>query len=363
MNNKAMLELAGDTTQSSNPTHDAQKTMTRAGDKDFNQKLADTCGDILGDQVVGMEFPGGTSRESVKLILASGGSLFASSRSRSARAENERLVLEALANQDAHVPQLLGSDGKKLLLQEAIPGVRLTQAIQDKKDSYLELRLNNALQSLSDIQHEGSKQGLDTLLKPLGNSTGWLKGLFERPQVVGDFFAIPAPPIDIEPLTKMLAARAPRFVKWDARPGNAIARPDEHIYWIDWEHSGCRNRLDDMVWLLADEFVPDRPHIEARLLTKFIPKFADDLSLQQARNYFYAMGVFHSVVRMGLIFRYKKDGSWWSFQKCLAGDKVGVTRRNLRRLCHRAERWAALNVETRALAAWFANMRHYAESL
>ena len=225
------------------------------------------------------------------------------------------------------------------------------------------MRLHNALHSLADIQQAGSAHGLDTQLKPLGASGRWLQALFSRPQVLGNFFNIPAPAIDTAALETMLAARAPRFIKWDSRPGNAIARPDNQVFWIDWEHSGTRNRLDDMVWLLADEFVAERPEIETRLLSKFIPDFADDLSIEQATRYFYAMGVFHSVVRMGLIFRYKKDGSWWSFQKCLAGDKVGVTRRNIRRICLRGERWSRMNVETAALAEWFAEMRRFAEAL
>ncbi|MGB5325353.1 MAG: phosphotransferase [Pseudomonadales bacterium] len=330
-------------------------------DVEFDPELAKKCEKLLGQKVVGMEYPGGTSRDSVKILLEDGSTAFASTRSRSARAGNERRVLNALAAADANAPKLLASDSKRLLIQQAIPGVRLTEALHNKKDAYIALRLNNAVESLACIHAVGSAQGLDESMTPLGDTPGWLRGLLERPAIIGNFFGINVPAFDTNALQEILKLRKPRFVKWDARPGNAIARPDDEIFWIDWEHSGTRNRLDDLVWLLADEWVPERPDIEQKLLDTYLEKFRDDLSPEDAHRYFHALGVFHLCIRMGLIFRYKKDGKWWNYQKCLAGDKVGVTRRNLRRICRRGERWAAMNVETHALSDWFASMGAFAK--
>lgn len=318
----------------------------------FDQELAVKCERLIGSRVASMEYPGGSSRESIRLILKKRAPVYASKRSRN-RADIERLILKTVSRAGANVPKLLGSDGHKLLIQEEIPGVRLSQAIHKRSDKTVLRYLDNALGSLAKIQKVGSQHGLDEKLPRLGDSREWLVGLLDRPAVLGHFFEIPAPRPELESLESLLAIRKPRFVKWDSRPGNAIARSDGEVYWIDWEHSGARNRLDDMVWLLADEFVPDLPDVETKLLDKYLPVFMDDLSLDQARQYFFALGVFHLVVRMGLIFKYKEDGSWWSYEKCLARDKAGVTLKNAMRICERGERWAAQTQETTVLSKWF----------
>jgi len=331
----------------------SEKKPSKKEKSDFDHELASKCEKLIGWRVASMEYPGGSSRDSVKLILKKSAPVYASTRSRKNKADVERLILKGLSRAGENVPKLLGSDGRKLLIQEDIPGVRLSQAVHKRSDKTILRYLDNALDSLARIQRAGSDQGFDEQLSKLGDSPQWLTGLFNRPAVLGRFFKVPTPELELKSLEKLLAVRKPRFIKWDSRPGNAIARSDGEVFWIDWEHSGARNRLDDMVWLLADEFVPDRPDVEAKLLEKYLPVFADDLSLDHARQYFFTMGVFHLVVRMGLILKYKKDGSWWSYEKCLAGDKAGVTLRNALRICGRGERWAAQTQETDDLAQWF----------
>lgn len=335
----------------------SEKKSSKKKKTDYDYELAARCEKLIGWRVASMEYPGGSSRDSIKLNLKKGASLYVSTRSRKNKADNERLVLNVLSKAGENVPKLIASDGRKLLIQEDIPGVRLTQAIHKRSDKTIFRYLDNALSSLARIQRVGSDQGFDEKFPKLGDSREWLTGLFERPSVLGRFFEVPAPELELKPLESLLAIRKPRFIKWDSRPGNAIARSDGEVYWIDWEHSGARNRLDDMVWLLADEFVPDRPEVETELLDKYLPVYADDLSLDQTKQYFFALGVFHLVVRMGLILKYKKDGSWWSYEKCLAGDKAGVTLKNALRICARGERWAAQSRETAGLARWFKDIR------
>lgn len=319
----------------------------------FDQALAHKCERLIGARVASMQYPGGKSRQTVKLLLRKGNKVYISQRSSKYRADIERLILTTMAKSDAPAPKLLGSDGKKTLIQEDIPGQRLTQAIHKQDSATIHRHLDNALSSLTAIHQAGSEHGLDEQLNVLGDSEEWVYSLIDRPRILGDFFDIPAPELDIAVLADKIKIRSPRFVKWDARPGNAIATEAEKIYWIDWEHSGCRNRLDDMVWLLADEYLPDRPEIEAELIEKYLPEFADDLSPEKAREYFYTLGVFHLCVRLGLIFKNKEDGSWWNYERCLAGDKVGVTRRNARRLCMRGKRWAEKTKQTQPLAQWY----------
>jgi hypothetical protein len=339
------------TTQSSSKR--SKKKSNKKSKSNYDHELATKCEKLIGWRVASMEYPGGSSRDSIKLILKKGAPIYASTRSRKSKADNECLVLKVLSKVGENVPKLIASDGHKLLIQENIPGVRLSQAIHRRSDKTILRYLDNALGSLARIQRAGSDQGFDEKLSKLGDSREWLTGLFERPSVLGRFFEVPTPELDLKSLESLLAIRKPRFIKWDSRPGNAIAKSDGEVFWIDWEHSGARNRLDDMVWLLADEFVPDRPEVETELLDKYFPVYADDLSLDQTKQYFYALGVFHLVVRMGLILKYKKDGSWWSYEKCLAGDKAGVTLKNALRICARGERWAAQTPETAGLARWF----------
>jgi len=108
-----------------------------------------------------------------------------------------------------------------------------------------------------------------------------------------------------------------------------------------------------MVWLLGDEFIPHRTDVEKRLLETHLPVFADDLSIDEARHYFFTLGVFHLVIRMGLIYKNKKDGRWWNYDKCLAGDKAGVTLKNMLRICKRGKRWAEQTQHAHDLSAWF----------
>jgi len=318
----------------------------------FDSKLAAICEDLIGIPVESMEFPGGRSRKSIRLLLKKGDPVYVSIPSKVVRADVETRVLKTVFRAGGNVPEFLGGNGQRLLIQQEIPGIRLSQAIDGSSDKEVLLHLDNALQSLSSIQKAGSKHGLDAM-SPLGNTHKWIIGLLDRPAVLGKYFEIDAPRPDLRALESLLAIRKPRFIKWDARPGNAITKNNDEVFWIDWEHSGTRNRLDDMVWLLADEFVPDLPEVEASLLGKYLPSFCDDLSLDRARKYFFAFGVFHLTVRMGLIFKYKKGGSWGSHEKCLKYDKAGVTLKCAVRICRRGARWAAENPETLVLSQWF----------
>ena len=281
------------------------------------------------------------------------GPVIVSFRPKHNRAETERAVLKELAPKGALIPRLLASDGKKMLIQEEITGERLSEAMHGQDESRVEQLLDAALTSLADTHRMGSESGFDTSLATLGDSFEWLVGLLDRPAVIGNFLKVPAPQPNLKELESLLAVRKPRFIKWDSRPGNAMVREDDKVYWFDWEHCGARNRLDDMAWLLADEYVPDYPAAEERLIKKHVANFADDLSVDEARQYLSAYGVFHSSVRLGLICKYKTQGDWWGQDYCLKHDKVGITWESMLRVCDRGARWAKQNPYTEALSPWF----------
>lgn len=308
---------------------------------------------LLNQKVINVEFPGGKRRRSYLLNLEDGREVVATQRKEKSRASMESEVLKQLSKTTKFVPQLIATDGRFRLVQEKLEGARLSSALNTANDEELESLLIQALQSLSRLHHMGSESGFDHKFKAIGYDQEWINGLLYRPLVIGKHFkCIPKEP-NLQQLTTLFKVNKPRFIKWDARPGNALCHPQGYVTWFDWEHCGVRNRLDDMAWLLCDEFVPNKPEIELRIINEFIDQFADQYSKDQAEQYLYTFGVFHSCVRLGLILSYKKDGSWWNLQKCIDGDKAGVTQQLAIRLCNRARRWAEKSEYTECLSPWF----------
>lgn len=315
---------------------------------------------LLKARVKHVEFPGGPTRKSYRLHLIDGRSVIATERRERSLLATECAVLGKIGKSSSAVPKLLATDGRYLLVQEDLKGMRLSQALYGADEQQVEILLDTALKNLSAIQISGSEKGLDQQLQPIGNNRQWIKGLIDRPAVIGQHFQIfPAEP-KVDRLFDLFAVSKQRFVKWDARPGNAIVLAQGNVAWFDWEHCGTRNRLDDLAWLLCDEFVPDSPEMENRLIENNLELFSDHFSADQAREYLYSFGVFHSSVRLGLILNYKRDGAWWDLEKCLSGDKAGVTLESAQRLCNRASRWAKQSEFSGALSPWFTEI---AESL
>lgn len=320
------------------------------------RRLVHACKPLLDSPVRAIAYPGGRSRDAVSLTLADGREVIAAKRDNRFRAELEQRVLRALRDRGAAVPEVLGFDGDRLLLQQVLDGDRLSAALNRGTPEDVENLLDNALASLALAQQAGSAAGLELYVPALGVGREWIDGLLRRPLVIGGYLQVkPARP-RVEALRKLLAARTPRFVKWDARSGNAMVDGNGRVSWFDWEHCGARNRIDDVAWLLGDEFTPDLPDQEARVIDRRVGAFADDMPADQARQYLYAYGVFHTVVRLGLILSRKKDEDWWDFDYCVARDKAGVTHDCALRLVTRGARWADMDVATRPLAAWFTNI-------
>ena len=318
---------------------------------------------LLGSPAKMTHLPGGKSRKVVAVTLKNGQSAIATMRSRSFRAEREYKVLKALYAKDAAVPKALAYNRHRILVQEALSGVRLTQALNNASSKQVEALLTSALQSLSKCQQNGSMLGFDRTLPILGGSNTWIRKFIQRPEVIGEYLGRKPPKLDHEAIIRQLKIKRPRFIKWDARPGNAMVNENGQVFWFDWEHCGARNRLDDMAWLMFDEYTPDIPEVESKLIAHLLSDFADQKDLQQAKEYLAAYGVFHSVVRLGLILRWKKDKDWWDFNYCLDGEKVGVTLECATRLCKRASRWASYSPTTIALGPWFVKIAKKIEKL
>ena len=317
---------------------------------------------LLNCKVTGIEFPGGKSRESCRMLLDGAESVIATRRDNLDRARVEVQTLRALNRHAAPVPALLGTNHSHILIQQEIRGQRLSQALKDADEGTCRDLLASALSSLEKVHKAATKEQLETIVVALGNEEEWVRSLLGRPKVIGDYLDVRAPSLDKAALVHLLRVETARFIKWDSRPGNALVNDQGDVIWFDWEHAGKRNRLDDMAWVLGDEFVPDDPTIEEALIEQFVPAFADLRTVDEARQYLYAFGTFHMVIRLGLILKYM-DGEWWDLEHCIDGDKVGVTLLCGQRICRRGARWSRQHPLTQMLAPWFEQVEKHLETL
>lgn len=319
--------------------------------KDFAAAAASACEELLAEKVIEVATPGGSKRDSLRLRLGQR-SVIATRRPKSIRSHLEVNVLRALHDNGAPVPRILAYDGV-WLIQEDMGDRRLSQVLVHANESENEIWLSRALDGLAATHRAGRAAGMEKKVATLGETTGWRRELVGMPARLSRHLDLPAPSLPERELIELIRIRDPWLIKWDARPGNATACEDGTVAWFDWEHCGARNRLDDVAWLLGDEFIGDWPESEKLLLARCLPDFADGVGADEAMAYVSAFGVFHMCVRLGLIVDYKKDGPWWDLDKCVARDQAGVTLESAQGLCARASRWASRSPLVKTLVPWF----------
>lgn len=318
--------------------------------QEFMRAAAAACETLLGKKVTGVDMPGG-HRQSLR-VRCGEESVIVTRRPNPKRARLEVSTLYALGSHGGPVPKVLAFDGI-WLLQEDLGSVRLAQALSGANAKKGESLVAAAVKSVEDYQNAGASCGFERNVITLGTDPKWLRTVIDMPARLGRLLGLAAPDLPEAPLMKMMRVRRPYFIKWDSRPGNAMARDDGTVAWFDWEHAGCRNRLDDLVWMLADEYMPDWPKAVDKALKRHIESFSQGMaSRDEAMEYFYTFGTLHGCVRMSLIMTSKKDGPWWNPEKSLAGDKVGVIRPALLTCLARAARWAAEAPMIKALVPW-----------
>jgi aminoglycoside phosphotransferase (APT) family kinase protein len=329
----------------------------------FCDTLATLCEENISGTIIEITFPSGSDRSACLVRWENGRTAIASFRNETARARLEERVLHYLNQQDAPVPTVLFFNGI-VLLQEALQGIRLSTLLANADSASRKALLAAALSSLHRIHLAAERAGLDQAVPLLGNEEDWIARHIRQLRKIGDAFDIPVPSLDKPSLHDILLPLKPRFVKWDARPGNAMVDDAGKVAWFDWEHCGARNRLDDLVWLLCDESVPFCMETEQALLAEFVPLFADGATLESAHRYAAVAGVLHCTARLGLIL-HKQQGEegWWDKQEILDYDYIGVTPQQAQLLCARAAAWAVREPLVAPLALWFGKVAASIESL
>ncbi|MBT3930726.1 MAG: phosphotransferase [Rhodospirillaceae bacterium] len=313
----------------------------------FADEAAAACERLLGQKATNVDWPASRSRRSVRVYLEDL-TVIATRRKRRERSMLEANVLKTLHEHGAAVPAVHAYDGV-WLIQEYLAGERLPHVLVDCDPARAHELLSSAANGLARIHAIGAETGLHGKVVQLGTADSWLRGLIDTPNRIGEALDVAAPTLDGDGLVARLRVGAPSFLKWDARPGNAVVCEDGSIGWFDWEHCGARNALDDFAWLLADEYVPQ----VSGLADIAVANAPADMDPAAAREYFLTYATFHTAVRLALVVHHKDDGEWWDEDMCLAEDKVRVTAAGAALLCGRGAEFAAGTDRTAPLARWF----------
>ena len=312
------------------------------------------CSTYLGQPVLGLERPGRRQQPTFRAQLPDRWVII-SRREDRRRAELEAGVLTELGDHGAPSPRILAYDGE-WLIQEDLGRRRLSQALVGNSAANAERWLDKALGSLVRVHDAARSSGLQRRVIRIGNQPGWLANLLRAPERLGAKMAFPAPRLPINELTELLSSDHGAFIKWDARPGNAVAKNDGEVAWFDWEHCGCREPLDDMAWLLGDDYTPDIPAMEDRLIARHLDAIAGPGSKDAPYEYLMAFGALHMCVRLNLILANKNDGSWLAIEECLEHDEIGVAFECVRALSRRAARWASRVALIEPLVRWLESL-------
>ncbi len=298
------------------------------------------CEGLLGQKAVDVSFPGGKSRDSIRLRLADGTTVIGTRRSSGNRGLLERRVLSELSVLGAPVPAILARD-RDIIIQQDVGTRRLTEVLDGLSPIQTLAWLDRGLESLRAIYQAADQCRWTADVATIGLDRPWRQEFAETPLRLARHFGLPEPQINIESIAKRLRPKRHGLVKWDARPGNAIVADDDTVYWIDWEHCGRRSRIDDAAWLIADEYVTDLGDFENAALNTWVEQLVGANKASESLEYLAIFGTMHMGIRLGLILSHKGDGPWWSHEHCLAGDKIGITREAAVRTCRRASRWAS----------------------
>ena len=298
----------------------------------------------MGFEPVRIEYPGGISRCSVRAV-ATQRSYIVTRRKHAARAALEAGVLRELRAAGAPVPAVLAYDGE-WLIQEDLGERRLSAALGAADVRSVGNWVAGAAGGLLLCQRAAEKAALSQRVAPIGVKAEWLTALLSTPGRVAEQLGLPDPDIGAVITPEQITPQRLSFVKWDARPGNALlvneGADDGGAAWIDWEHCGARDALDDLAWLLCDEYMPDHAGLESAVLKRYLPLFAllSGRTPEDALVYLSRFGSLHTCMRLSLVLKHKGEGDWWSPEACERTDRVGVTAEAARRLCARGARWS-----------------------
>ena len=303
-------------------------------------------------------FPGGTSRAA--FIADMGDSVFVfAKRENKDDAQLEGIVLKTLGD-TGYVPRLRAVVDD-WVVQEFLQGNRLPLLINETDSSKKrEALVSSALESLIHIHEAAHRANLQHRMPKIGTVDKWLWNRTGAAKRISKSIGIMPPELNREKLVSLMDVKRDEFVKWDARPGNAMVN-DGRVVWFDWEDCGRSKALDDLGFMLCDEWTELTAEAEARIKAKFLPFFNRSMTSQKAEDYLTHFGMTHMILRLRLAQKlHTRDGKWWDRDYCLKGDKIGVTSVEMGRLVNRMLRWSDGVAEWQPLRPWLHDVAgHY----
>ena len=315
------------------------------------QQASHICQQSIGQKAVQIEFPGGRDRSSFRLLLENGHTVIMTRRADPTRATFESLLMRRLEQLNLPTPGHLAFNGLTLI-QEDLPGTRLSAVLKQASEDQFTAWMAQALQSLLEIRQRAEADGLQYAVPIIGTEPEWLMALIDRTALLGNYVRVPCPQVPVRQIYDRLILLKPCFTKWDARPGNAMLNEEGEVSWFDWEHCCARNSMDDMAWLLCDDATPEYPEAESQLLDQYLEEFADGRNLADASMYLSVFGAHHACIRICRLLDEKANDSWTDFESRTA-SKPKTLLAITQRLCHKASRWAAMDKSTAMLSNWF----------
>ena len=318
-----------------------------------HQALAQVCGEILDEPVIGFTQPGGKKRRSIRVQLQDR-SVIATQRPNVGRAMMELQILRALHSRGAPVPEVL-AHRDNIVLQEDMGSYRLSEAMQKATPSEQLDVASRAIESLLKTRRVARRLTLERFVPRLGYTKKWVGAFADGPADLSRVFDFDPPEFDRQAVGEALLVPAEMFVKWDARPGNAMMTPAGTVCWIDWEHCGRRQGMEDFAWLMGDEFWPLDPVQMIALLAEQLPRQGTGRKGRSNLEYLQLFAVFYMAQRLALIFRRIRKKGWGKLAQVTQFDDVGTVPELACRLCRHGALLAETSPLTRSLAPWFAD--------
>ncbi|MEM9734840.1 MAG: hypothetical protein AAF903_15375 [Pseudomonadota bacterium] len=305
---------------------------------------------VFGKLPKRVAFPGGESRAAFVVDMGHAVFVFAR-REDKADAQLEGIVLRTLGP-TGFVPNLRAIS-EDWIVQEFIEGTRVPVMLDQAADEATRMQLiNGCLQSLVGIHDAAHTMNLRHRMPKLGVAENWLWNRTGAAKRISNAAGMKAPDLDREALVRLMEVKRDEFIKWDARPGNAMVATDRTV-WFDWEDCGRSKTLDDMAFVLCDEWTALEEKTVQTLKAGWFKSFNRSLSADHGMDYLHHFGVCHMVLRLrsALKLFHRKD-EWWDRDYCLQGDKVGVTPQETGRLVLRLKVWAGDATLFRPLLPW-----------
>ena len=337
-------------TRQETPLTNAAKKSSEVFDHDRSSDVARLSNRVFGRPPKRVAFPGGTSRSAFIADMGDETFVFAK-RENVSDSQLEGIVLRTIGD-TGYVPKLKAVI-EDWVVQEYVAGTRLPVLLNDSQDmNQREELVGSSLESLIHIHDAAYSANLQHRVPKVGTVDKWLWDRSGAAKRISNSIGISYPKLDREELVRLMDVKRNEFVKWDARPGNAMVN-DNRVIWFDWEDCGRSNALDDLGFVLCDEWTCLDQASESRLLDKYFPFFNRSLSKQNGEHYLRVFGVIHMVLRMRMALKLRsRENKWWDREYCLQGDKVGVTQQEFDRLVVRSKRWADGVHELKPFLPW-----------